>query len=78
MTNQKATKVEMEPKVTALVGMSGVMAGVMHAPLTGIFLIAEFTGGYSLFTPLIITATVSYLTIMYDSNYVVIFVNNTI
>lgn len=50
---------------TALVGMSGVMAGVMHAPLTGIFLIAEFTGGYSLFTPLIITATVSYLTIMY-------------
>jgi len=57
--------VEMEPRVTALVGMSGVMAGVMHAPLTGIFLIAEFTGGYSLFTPLIITATVSYLTIMY-------------
>lgn len=50
---------------TALVGMSGVMAGVMHAPMNGIFLIAEFTGGYSLFTPLIITATISYLTIMY-------------
>jgi chloride channel protein, CIC family len=48
----------------ALVGMAGVMAGVMHAPLTGIFLIAEFTGGYELFTPLIITATISYLTII--------------
>ncbi len=52
-------------KNMALVGMAGVMAGVMHAPLTGIFLIAEFTGGYALFTPLIITATISYLTIMY-------------
>jgi CIC family chloride channel protein len=40
------------------------MAGVMHAPLTAIFLIAEITGGYSFFIPLIITATVSYLTIM--------------
>jgi CIC family chloride channel protein len=57
--------VDIPVNATALVGMSGVMAGVMHAPLTGIFLIAEFTGGYSLFTPLIITATVSYLTIMY-------------
>ncbi len=52
-------------KNMALVGMAGVMAGVMHAPLTGIFLIAEITGGYELFTPLIITATISYLTIMY-------------
>ncbi len=52
-------------KNMALVGMAGVMAGVMHAPLTGIFLIAEFTGGYALFTPLIITSTISYLTIMY-------------
>lgn len=52
-------------KNMALVGMAGVMAGVMHAPLTGIFLIAEFTGGYELFTPLIITATISYLTIMH-------------
>jgi chloride channel protein, CIC family len=49
----------------ALAGMAGVMAGVMHAPLTAIFLIAEITGGYSFFIPLIITATVSYLTIMY-------------
>lgn len=52
-------------KNMALVGMAGVMAGVMHAPLTGIFLIAEFTGGYELFTPLIITATISYITITY-------------
>jgi len=37
----------------------------MHAPLTGIFLIAEITGGYELLTPLIITSTISYLTIKY-------------
>ncbi len=49
----------------ALVGMAGVMAGVMHAPLTAIFLIAEITGGYELFIPLIITSTIAYLTIMY-------------
>jgi len=48
----------------ALVGMAGVMAGVMHAPLTAIFLIAEITGGYDLFIPLILTATISYLTIV--------------
>lgn len=48
----------------ALVGMAGVMSGVMHAPLTAIFLIAEITGGYSLFIPLIITATISYVTIL--------------
>jgi len=47
-----------------LVGMAGVMAGVMHAPLTAIFLIAEVTGGYSLFIPLIVTATISYVTIL--------------
>jgi CIC family chloride channel protein len=48
-----------------LVGMAGMMAGVMHAPLTAIFLIAELTGGYALFIPLMITSTVSYITIMY-------------
>jgi CIC family chloride channel protein len=47
-----------------LVGMAGVMAGVMHAPLTAIFLIAEITGGYDLFIPLILTATISYVTIV--------------
>ncbi len=47
----------------ALVGMAGMMAGVMHAPLTAIFLIAEITGGYSLLIPLIITSTVAYITV---------------
>ncbi len=47
----------------ALMGMAGVMSGVMHAPLTGIFLIAELTGGYSLFLPLMIVSVCSYLTI---------------
>lgn len=46
----------------ALAGMSGVMAGVMHAPLTAIFLIAEITGGYEFFIPLMITATLAYIT----------------
>lgn len=48
----------------ALMGMAGVMAGVMHAPLTGVFLIAELTGGYDLFLPLIIVSVSSYLTIL--------------
>ncbi|NDV57885.1 chloride channel protein [Bacteroides sp. 519] len=48
----------------ALMGMAGVMSGVMHAPLTGIFLIAELTGGYDLFLPLMIVAVSSYLTII--------------
>ena len=47
----------------ALLGMAGVMSGVMHAPLTGIFLIAEITGGYDLFLPLMIVSVCSYLTI---------------
>jgi CIC family chloride channel protein len=47
----------------ALMGMAGVMAGVMHAPLTGVFLIAELTGGYNLFLPLIIVSISSYVTI---------------
>jgi len=48
-----------------LLGMAGMMAGVMHAPLTAIFLIVEITGGYELFVPIMITATIAYLTIMY-------------
>ncbi len=46
-----------------LMGMAGVMTGVMHAPLTGIFLIAELTGGYQLFMPLMIVCISSYLAI---------------
>jgi CIC family chloride channel protein len=45
-----------------LVGMAGMMAGVMHAPLTAIFLIAEMTGGYNLLIPLIITSTAAFIT----------------
>ena len=48
----------------ALMGMAGVMSGVMHAPLTGIFLIAELTGGYGLFLPLMIVSVTSYLVII--------------
>lgn len=48
----------------SLAGMAGMMAAVMHAPLTAIFLIAEITGGYGLFIPLLITSTVAYVTIM--------------
>ena len=47
-----------------LLGMAGVMAGVMHAPLTGIFLIAEITGGYGLFMPLMIVSVCAYLVII--------------
>lgn len=47
----------------ALVGMGGLISGVIHAPLTAIFLIAEITSGYDLFMPLMITATISYATI---------------
>ncbi|MCF0198152.1 MAG: chloride channel protein [Bacteroidaceae bacterium] len=48
----------------ALLGMCGVMSGVMHAPLTGIFLIAELTGGYGLLLPLMVVAVCAYLTIV--------------
>ena len=47
----------------ALLGMAGVMSGVFHAPLTGVFLIAELTGSYELFIPLMIVSVASYLTI---------------
>lgn len=47
----------------ALAGMGGVIAGVLHAPLTSIFLIAEITGGYQLFLPLMITSAITYVTV---------------
>ena len=52
-----------------LVGMAGLMAGVMQAPMTAIFLIAEISGGYALFIPLIITATISFGTIRIFEKY---------
>ena len=45
----------------AMVGMAGLMAGILHAPLTAIFLIAEITGGYELFVPLMIVSSISYI-----------------
>ena len=48
----------------ALLGMAGVMSAIMHAPLTGVFLIAELTGGYDLFLPLMIVSISAYLTIL--------------
>jgi CIC family chloride channel protein len=48
----------------ALLGMAGVMSGVMHAPLTGVFLIAELTAGYDFFLPLMIVSVCAYLTIL--------------
>ena len=53
----------------ALMGMAGCMAGVMHAPLMGIFLTAEITGSYSLFLPLLIVAALSYVTIRFSQPY---------
>ena len=50
-------------KNCGLYGMAGLMSGVMHAPMTGIFLIAELTGGYKLFVPLMIVSVVSFLVI---------------
>lgn len=50
-----------------LVGMAGLLAGVLHAPLTAIFLIAELTSGYELFIPLMLTATISFIVTKYFS-----------
>lgn len=61
--NLHQVSVYIPEKNFALLGMAGVMAGVMHAPLTGIFLIAEITGGYQLFIPLIIVSVCSVITI---------------
>ncbi len=55
--------IDLSVKNFALMGMAGVMAGVMHAPLMGIFLTAELTGGYELFLPLLIVSALSYFTI---------------
>lgn len=55
----------------ALVGMAGLIAGVIHAPLTAIFLIAELTGGHELFMPLMIASTISYATVrIFEKNSV--------
>lgn len=61
--NNIGLDVELSTKNFALMGMAGVMSGVMHAPLMGIFLTAELTGGYDLFLPLLIVSTIAYGTI---------------
>jgi CIC family chloride channel protein len=61
--NINGISIYLPEKNFALLGMAGVMAGVMHAPLTGIFLIAEITGGYQMFIPLMIVSICAYLTI---------------
>ena len=53
----------------ALAGMCGVMSGVLHAPLTAIFLIAEITGGYTLFVPLMLVSAIAFSTISYFEKY---------
>ncbi len=62
--NMEQIGVYVPEKNFALLGMAGVMSGVMHAPLTGVFLIAELTGGYSMFMPLMIVSVCAYLTII--------------
>jgi CIC family chloride channel protein len=54
-----------------LVGMAGLIAGVIHAPLTAIFLIAEITGGYDLFIPLMLTCAISFLITKNVLNYTI-------
>jgi CIC family chloride channel protein len=51
--------------VFILLGMASLLSGVMHAPLTGIFLVAEITGGYSLLVPLMLVSAVSFFTKIY-------------
>ena len=63
LLNHLGFGLELSVKNFALMGMAGVMSGVMHAPLMGIFLTAEMTGGYDLFLPLLVVSAISYGTI---------------
>lgn len=63
LINNLGFGIDLSVKNFALMGMAGVMSGVMHAPLMGIFLTAEMTGGYELFLPLLIVSAISYGTI---------------
>ncbi len=62
--NHEVMHLDVPERNFAMLGMCGLMSGVMHAPLTGIFLIAELTGGYALFMPLMIVSVCAYLTII--------------
>lgn len=61
--NVKGIGPAISEKNFTMLGMAGLIAGVMHAPLTGVFLIAELTGGYSMFMPLMVVSVSSVLTI---------------
>ncbi len=65
IVNSVALNKLISPSNFTLVGMCGIMSGVLHAPLTSIFLIAEITSGYTLFVPLMIVSAISYITITY-------------
>jgi CIC family chloride channel protein len=52
-----------------LIGMSGLMSGILHAPLTAIFLIAEITSGYTLFVPLMLVSAIAYSTTIYFESH---------
>lgn len=69
IVNNLELGVELSQKNFTLMGMAGVMAGVMHAPLMAIFLTAEMTGGYDLFLPLLIVAGLAYMTIRVFTPY---------
>ena len=60
LNNIEILSIKISESNFTLVGMAGLMAGVLHAPLTAIFLIAEVTGGYELFIPLMITSAISF------------------
>ncbi|UAM97627.1 chloride channel protein [Polaribacter litorisediminis] len=60
MINNSGLGFEVSEANFTLIGMTGLMAGVLHAPLTAIFLIAEITGGYDLFVPLMLVAAISF------------------
>lgn len=48
-----------------VIGMAAMMSGIIHSPLTAIFLIAEITGGYALFVPLMVVTSIAYLVSKY-------------
>ena len=69
LCNMSDFGVPVSDKNFALFGMAALMSGVFHAPLTGVFLIAELTGGYALFLPLMMVSVSSYLTVrIFDKN----------
>lgn len=69
LCNMMSWGVPVSDRNFALFGMAALMSGVFHAPLTGVFLIAELTGGYALFLPLMIVSVCSYLTVkIFDKN----------